>query len=150
MLFEVTHTTRYSYQSPVSHSLNELRLTPRGLANQEVRKNEVRVQPEPAFMHRRRDYYGNDTIGFELVEKHDYLEIKAESIVEVQAQPAEPLACIPWEDARQQTTAITDTNGIEVVEFAYSSPYIPALPELDEYARPTFSPRRPLLEALQE
>ena len=33
MLFQVTHTTRYLYQSPVAHCLNEMRVTPRRLRN---------------------------------------------------------------------------------------------------------------------
>jgi len=89
MLFQVTHTTRYAYQTPVSHSLNEVRLTPRALAVQHVRQTEIRVQPEPAFMHRRKDYYGNDVTSFELVERHDQLEVTAESIVEVQRETGE-------------------------------------------------------------
>src|SRR5689334_6544049 len=125
MLFEVTHITRYSYQTAVLHSLNELRLTPRLLANQNVRKWEIQVEPEPAFIHRRKDYYGNDVTAFELVEKHEHLEIKAESIVEVQVPAAETQPSISWEDARKQT-AVPDTNGIHIAEFAYPSPYVPA------------------------
>src|SRR5689334_16267651 len=124
MLFEVTHTTRYSYQTPVSHSLNELRLTPRFLANQNVQRSEIHVHPEPAFMHLRNDYYGNDVTAFELVEKHDYLEINAQSIVDVQVPAADIDTSITWEDARQQTAHSSAGNGIDIAEFAYASPYI--------------------------
>jgi transglutaminase-like putative cysteine protease len=150
MLFQVTHTTRYSYQNPVSHSLNEVRLTPRQVAGQEVRKTEIRVQPEPAFMHHRTDYFGNDVASFELFERHDYLEVTAESLVDVRHEVIDPLPSISWEEARKRISSQTDGAHIEAREFIYSSPYVPAAPQLYEYARKTFAPGRDLLEAAQE
>src|SRR5947207_15981164 len=100
MRFQVTHSTHYSYQSAVSHCLNEVRLTPRTLDVQQVRNIDVRVQPQPAFMHHRTDYYGNDVISFEVFEKHDHLEVTAESIVEVIPNGSAALPTISWEEAR--------------------------------------------------
>ena len=60
MLYSVTHITRHLYQSPVSRSLNELRLTPRSLPRQQVREIDLCIQPEPATLDRRKDYFGND------------------------------------------------------------------------------------------
>ena len=150
MLFQVTHTTRYAYQTPVSHSLNEVRLTPRALAVQHVRQTEIRVQPEPAFMHRRKDYYGNDVTSFELVERHDQLEVTAESIVEVQRETGESQPSISWEEARERIAARSDAACVEASEFIYGSPYVTITPQLDEYARKTFLGDRPLLEAVQD
>src|SRR6266849_2959871 len=124
MLFQVTHTTRYTYQSPVSHSLNEVRLTPRRLAGQDVRKTEIRVRPEPAFMHHRKDYYGNDVTSFELLERHDDLEVTAESVVDVRPEPIESLPSISWEEARQRIAAQSDAACSEASEFIYNSPYV--------------------------
>jgi transglutaminase-like putative cysteine protease len=150
MLFEVTHTTHYLYETPVSHSLNEVRLTPRTLTNQEVRKTEIRVEPQPAFMHQRKDYYGNEATSFELFERHDHLEVKAESVVDVKGESFAPAPSIPWEDARRRIAEHFDTTCTEASEFIYSSPYIPSLPVLDDYARATFTPGRRLLEAAQD
>ena len=150
MLFQVTHTTRYAYQTPVSHSLNEVRLTPRGLAGQHVRQTEIRVQPEPAFMHHRKDYYGNDVTSFELVERHDQLEVTAESIVDVQPEIGESQPSICWEEARHRIAARSDAACVEASEFIYNSPYVTITPQLDEYARKTFTGDRPLLEAVQD
>jgi len=150
MLFQVTHTTRYSYQTPVSHSLTEVRLTPRGLDGQYVRQTEIRVQPQPAFMHHRKDYYGNDVTSFELVERHDQLEVMGESIVDVQREISEPLPSISWEEARQRIAAGSDAGCVEASEFIYNSPYVTITSQLDEYARKTFLGDRPLLEAVQD
>ena len=149
MLFHVTHTTRYSYQTSVAHGLNELRLTPRSLSEQHVRETVISVHPEPAFIHHRKDYFGNDVTSFEVFEKHESLEATAQSTVEVQAKPhASP--SLVWEEARDLIAAQTDDSCLTASEFLYSSPYVPAIPKLRDYGRPTFTPRRPLLESLLE
>ena len=150
MLFQVTHTTRYIYQAPVSLCLNEVRLTPRRLPWQHVLETAIRVHPEPAFIHHRKDYYGNDVTSFEVFEKHDRLEATAESMVEVLPQDLESYPPISWEEARTLIAAQSDPACIEASEFIFDSPYVPAIPQLEEYARETFVPERPLLEAAMD
>jgi transglutaminase-like putative cysteine protease len=149
MLFHVTHTTRYLYQTPVAHCLNELRLTPRALPEQKVLESKIRVQPEPAFVHHRTDYFGNDVTLFEVFEKHDRLEATAESTVEVQAG-GDSLPSIPWEGVRDMLAAQADAACIEASEFVYSSPFVPPVPHLEEYARKSFMPNQPLLEGARD
>ena len=149
MLYHVTHTTRYLYQMPVSHCLNEVRLTPRSVSGQNVRETSFRVDPSPAFMHQRKDYYGNDVTSFEVLEKHDRLEAIADNVVEVQPR-VESLAPISWEEARDLTRDESDSERIGASEFIYHSPYVPAAPQLSDYARQVFAPKRPLLEAVQD
>jgi transglutaminase-like putative cysteine protease len=150
MLFQVTHTTRYTYQTQVSHCLNEVRLTPRSLPGQDVRETAIRVDPEPAFMHNRKDYYGNDVTLFEVIEKHDHLEATAESIVEVRTEAAESLPSISWEEAREVIAGQSDASYIAASEFIYNSPYVPEVAQLGEYAKKTFAPQRPLLEVVKD
>jgi transglutaminase-like putative cysteine protease len=142
MLFQVTHMTRYAYESAVSHSLTELRLTPRRFPRQSVRQTEILVHPEPAFMHARKDYYGNDVTSFEVFERHDHLEFIGESVVEVLPQSAELPGAMSLEQARLVE--------IEAAEFVYNSPYVPATPQLEQYAKEVLKPNRPLLEAAKE
>lgn len=149
MLFHITHTTRYIYQTPVSHGLNEVRLTPRR-DGQQVRDHAIRVQPEPAFIHHRRDYYGNDVTSFEVFERHDRLEAVAESTVEVRQEPAASPPSLSWEEARDLIAAPSDADCSAASEFIYNSPYVPAVPQLDEYARKAFAPQRSLIEAVQD
>jgi transglutaminase-like putative cysteine protease len=150
MLYHVTHTTRYIYETPVSHCLNEVRLTPRRFPGQEVRDVGIRVNPEPAFIHHRKDYYGNDVTSFEVFEKHDRLEATAESTVEVVPEAMDSIPSISWEEAREQIAAQSDASSIGASEFIFSSPYVPAVLQLQEYARDTFVSHRPLLEAAMD
>jgi transglutaminase-like putative cysteine protease len=102
-------------------------------------------------MHYRKDYYGNDVNSFEVFERHDRLEAIANSVVEVKPEPlSEDLLSISWEEARDQIAAQASTDCIEASEFVYNSPFVPAVPQLYEYARPTFLPKRPLAEAAKE
>src|SRR5262249_62007128 len=104
---------------------------------QQVRETAINVHPNPAFMHHRKDYYGNDVTSFEVLERHDRLEAMAESTVEVQPEPRE-LPTLSWEEARDGTAAQGSADCIEAAEIIYTSPHVPSLPQLGEYARKTF------------
>jgi transglutaminase-like putative cysteine protease len=150
MLFHVIHATRYTYEVPVSHSLNEVRLIPRPLEAQAIQRSEIQVQPEPAFMYYRKDYYGNDISSFELFEKHDQLQITAESLVEVSASTAASIVPISWNAAQKAIAAQPDDATIEASEFIYNSPHVSVTPQLEDYAQASFVPGRSLLDAVQD
>lgn len=149
MLYEVTHATHYSYEIPVSQCLNEVRVTPRSMPSQDVRRSEITVDPPPAYMHHRKDYFGNDVGVFAVFERHDKLTATCRSLVEVKP-PAEVLSDITWEAARDALQAQTDDACLEASEFIYNSPYVPIFAEMTKFAQKTFEPSRPLLDALKE
>jgi transglutaminase-like putative cysteine protease len=150
MLYSATHITRHNYQSPVTQSLNELRLTPRSLPGQQVREIDFCIQPEPATLERRKDYFGNDVTTVAIFETHERFVIKASSIVEVQAPFLESVSAAAWEEVRDQIAAHPDDECLEALEFVFDSPFVSSEPELAAFARPTFTPRRPLVDALKE
>ncbi len=150
MLYSASHITRHIYQSPVSQSLNELRLTPRSLPGQQVREIDICIQPEPATLDRRKDYFGNDVITVAILEAHDLFVIKAKSIVEVQPPSLEPVSATAWEEVRDRIASHPDDECLEAIEFVFDSPFVSCDPELAEFARPTFTPGRPLVDALKE
>jgi transglutaminase-like putative cysteine protease len=150
MLYRITHSTRYSYPSPVTQCFTEARLTPRVFPGQQVREHSLQVTPFPAFLHERKDYFGNDVSTFAVFERHDRFAAIAASVVEVLPARTEMLSSPPWESVRDRLALPLDPDSIAASEFIFDSPYISALTELREYARPTFTPGRPLLGALQE
>jgi transglutaminase-like putative cysteine protease len=150
MIYSATHITRHIYQSPVSQALNELRLTPRSLPGQQLREINLRIQPEPSAWYRRKDYFGNEAITVAVYEPHQIFSIEAESLVEVHPPPAVQLPSICWEDARERIAAQDDPESQEAIEFVFDSPFVSCAEELADFARPTFTPRRPLADALQE
>jgi transglutaminase-like putative cysteine protease len=150
MIYRATHITRHFYEEPVSQCLNELRLTPRQTPGQRVHRASLTVEPEAAVVHERRDYFGNGVATIAIFEKHDRLIITAESVVEVAPAPADYLLSLPWEAARDQLASLPDHASMEASEFVFDSPFVAAGPDLAAYARPSFPPGRPLLEAAHD
>ena len=57
---------------------------------------------------------------------------------------------ISWEEARDLIAEESDPACLAASEFIYNSPYVPALPQLGDYASETFVPQRPLLESVRD
>lgn len=149
MLYRTTHITRHQYEEPVSQSFNELRLTPRPFYYQRVRETKIVLNPEPAELHARKDYFGNEVTSFAIFQMHDIFTATATSLVEVLHREPED-AAVSWEEARHLLFTQPDAACLEASEFVFDSTYVAAGRELADYARPTFTPGRPLLEAVQE
>ena len=100
MRLRVSHTTAYSYSAPASLSQNEVYLTPRETATQQVVSSELRLSPQPEYLHRRSDYFGNIAHVFMVQQGHRQLEVTAVSEVLTSAAPVlPPEATLPWEQA---------------------------------------------------
>jgi transglutaminase-like putative cysteine protease len=76
--------------------------------------------------------------------------IEARSIVEVEAPSRDGVSSIPWEEASELIASQPDDESLAALEYVYDSPFVAGAAELAEFARPTFTPRRPLAEALSE
>lgn len=152
MVYRTIHKTRHLYQGPVSQCLNELRLTPCTLDRQKVRESEIVVEPQPRELERRRDYFGNLVTSFTILQSHDKLTVTATSVVEVEPPPTWPREAVvlPWEHARDLLLNQADDVSLRASEFVFDSPYIAASSQLAEYAVSTFTPGRPLLDAVAE
>jgi len=150
MLYEVTHTTRYHYEAPVSQCFNEVRLTPRVFSTQELKVSSLQVEPAPAFVYQRRDYFGNDVSTFGVFETHESLTATAKSHVEVKPSKIDVKQNqIDWQDARRQIAAKADQDCLIASEFIYESPYVPLSPETATYAREDFDVDRPLIDLVR-
>ncbi len=150
MLYRITHSTRYSYPAPVGQCFNEARLTPRATPGQTRREHSLQVTPRPAFLRNRLDYFGNDVVTFAVFEKHDKFAAVATSVVEVQSAAGEIATSPSWDQVRELLAQPMDEIAISASEFIFDSPFIFSFPELREYARSTFTPGRPLLDAAKE
>ncbi len=147
MRYQATHVTKYSYEAPVAQCLSEARLTPRTLPWQTVSDFKINIEPAPATLDHRLDYFGNDVARFSIFRTHDQFTVTSTSIVEVSEPPKQPDTSLTWEDARAQLGAHSDSQSLRAYEFAFDSPFVPSLADLAAYARPSFPPGRPLVEA---
>jgi transglutaminase-like putative cysteine protease len=150
MRYRARHQTRYAYQQAVSQCINEARLLPRSLAGQQVLEARLAIVPEPDVYTTRTDYFGNLVSAFSLFEPHERLTVTASSIVDVQPRTSLVEPAVTWEEARAALESQADADTLGACEFVCDSPFVAASDELARYARPTFTQRRPLVDAVRE
>ena len=146
MNYRVRHLTEYSYTEPVSVSRHVLHLAPRLQPRQRCGDFRLTIDPVPAVLTERLDYFGNTATFGAIQQPHQQLSVLAESEIEILAAPA-PVAALtlPWEDA-----AAAAREEFEPCQFTFESPFVRTAAKFADYARQSFTPRRPLLPALIE
>ncbi len=101
VLLMVRHTTRLEYPDPVIEEYCEVRKTPGDTGLQRVLTSKLEVDP-PATLRSYLDYFGSRVHYFNVLDAHDALQVRAESIVETtdavacgQEAPPDPR---PWRE----------------------------------------------------
>ena len=80
MRYDILHTTRFTYASPVRDSFNDVRLQPMPIPEQTVESFLLKILPAARLTHFT-DFYSNWVNHFEIHESHSYLVIEAQSRV---------------------------------------------------------------------
>lgn len=149
MRYFLRHETRYAYQDPVDLAYHVLHLTPRALAHQQVADFSLLASPVAAPPIRGTDYYGNSTNFLTLAEPHDHFVVEMTAHVEVTPRrPIDPAATPAWETVRDALNGVMYPDDLEAAEFVHESPLAPVSDTVAELAAPSFTPGRPLLEAV--
>ncbi len=149
--YKVSHTTTYEYDAPVAVCQNVVYLTPRSTPNQNCTYHRLTVRPNPASPHRRTDYFGNMASLFSLSTGHRKLQIAAHSTVEMLERPLPPDGSTPaWETVRDALPLDRSEAGLAEYQFCFSSPRVPMLTELANYGRQSFTPGRPIVDAVRD
>jgi len=151
-VYRIAHDTRYGYSAPTPTSRHTTCLRPRDLPRQRVLYHALEIEPAPAERSAHKDWFGNTVEHFTLLGPHTELVVRARSVVEVfgnleQAieQQIEPGAA--WDDVAASFVYSKGRPGRVEAEYLFASPYVEIEPDSLEYARPSFAPGRPLLEA---
>jgi transglutaminase-like putative cysteine protease len=111
--------------------------------------SELHVQPAPATITERIDYFGNILCFFTVQEPHKELIVEARSKVRLDDNvTSETQDSLPWEEAVRLLPTDRSPAGLEAYQFIFESPRIKLRPEFASYALPSFPPRRPLREGL--
>ncbi|HEY3822958.1 MAG TPA: transglutaminase family protein [Bryobacteraceae bacterium] len=148
MIYRVRHLTIYNYEDPVSVSHHILRLTPHNSPRQTCRQSSITITPKPPACTPHKDYFGNTATAFTLIEPHDRLVVEATSELEVNAPSLPDFSASPaWEKVRDSLPHDRTGEALNAFQFVFDSNRIAIRPELAAYARDSFSPDRPLLEA---
>jgi transglutaminase-like putative cysteine protease len=146
MKHRIIHTTAYGYSEPASLSQNELYLYPRETDTQRVIESRLTIVPEPQYLHRRTDFFGNIVQLFMVQQPHDELTMTATSLVETLPPAAvTPASTAPWETVAGRLADHVHPEELEAYQFVFASPLIPVTPAALAYARPSFPPEVPVL-----
>jgi len=147
--YRVLHETRYRYASTVTLSQQYLHLTPRAFAWQEIEAHRIVLEPAVDDNREGVDFFGNATRHVTFTLPHDQLLVQAESTVLLRARPglAAIAGSLPWEHVRNMMVLDRSEATLEACRYLYDSPHVSAFPELEAYARTSFTPGRPQLDA---
>jgi transglutaminase-like putative cysteine protease len=119
------------------------------MAHHQVEGSELHIQPRPATRTERVDFFGNLLCFFTIQEPHRELVVEARSQVRIDQSAKSSLAHpLPWEEVAQSLPNDQSAEGLEAYQFGFESPRIRARPEFADYALQSFTPQRPMPEAL--
>ncbi|SDH16724.1 transglutaminase family protein [Propionivibrio dicarboxylicus] len=150
--YHVIHETRYDYESPVSLSRQLLHLTPRACPWQRSIAHEIVIAPTPGVDRVRVDSFGNPVRQFAIEAPHGSLLVRAESRIEVRSRrlDATAFAAPEWESVRDRLAYGVLPVELEASIYLFESPYTRVKREFAAYAAPSFTPGRPLLDAVRD
>lgn len=152
MLLHVRHETLYHYTPAVENAQHAVHLRPGNSLSQTVLQHALHINPQPAQQREAIDGYGNSKLFFSLQTSHDELQVVADSVVQTQARPAHIARTseVAWERVREAFRYRAGADYNSAWEFAFASPYVPRHEVFADFANPSFTPGRPLLEAAHE
>ena len=149
MIYKIVHRTTYRYKYPVSVGTHVACLKPRVLPHHQLSRSELRIQPRPAtrtervtfwqpslFFHHSRTAPGIDGRG---AQRSGYGR---------EADALASAAASLWEEAARSVPTDLSPAGLEAYQLGFESPRIRVRPEYADYARQSFTPGRPMPDAL--
>jgi transglutaminase-like putative cysteine protease len=150
MIYQVVHRTTYKYKYPVSGGSHVACLTPRSSPPYQSAQSDLSIHPTPATRTERVDFFGNLLCFFTIQEPHRELLVEARSDVSVIGRtPAHAWQqSLPWEEAALSLCNDHSAEGLDAYQFRFESPRIRVRPEFAAYALQSFTPGRPMAEAL--
>ena len=147
MKYKILHRTTYRYKYPVSVGNHVACLMPRSLPHTQSAESEISVSPAPVTRTERTDFFGNTLCFFTVQEPHRELIVEARSSVIV-TPPVKMQDSMPWEEAAALLPVDQTEAGVAAYQFGFESPRIRVRPEFAAYALESFTPHRPMAEAL--
>jgi transglutaminase-like putative cysteine protease len=148
VIYRLRHRTTYRYEEAVSFAQCVLRLTPRTSPTQTVLSAEVSLQPPPSQQFAGEGPFGEHTLRVLIDEPHEVLVIESRCRVEVQVPPTpDPAASEPWENVVRQSFSHPDLGPEGPAAFLYPTRRTPTTAAITDYARASFPPGRPIVEA---
>ena len=152
MRLAVTHETTYDYASPVSLAHHVAHLQPLEDEQQRLQAFELAIEPPPGHQRSSVDAMGNTQQHFSVLQPHRRLSVRSQCDVVLEPRFAglEPSGSPAWNELADALRYAARAPFQPAVEYTLPSPYVPRLPALRAYARPSFATGRPVAAAAIE
>jgi transglutaminase-like putative cysteine protease len=151
VIYHLRHRTTYSYEGDVTFARCVLRLTPASSAVQTVSHSGIVVSPAPSTTLERIGPFGETEVTVTIETPHQDLVIEARAQVDVHAPAIDVEAFSPpWEQVRASAFASAALGPDGPAAYLYPTGRTPLVPEITDYARSSFRPQRPVLQAAAE
>ena len=156
MVFNLTHTTHYKYNAPVSQGINMATLRPRDTLGQKLLEYTIEVLPEPNEMSERLDFFGNHITYLSMSYPHKSLKVTTKSKIE---RDFDTHFQNYYSDACQNMTVAEALTALQRIEpeildakqYVLESVFIRQFnDEIRQYAQTSFRANRPVFEAANE
>jgi transglutaminase-like putative cysteine protease len=148
MIYDVSHKTVYHYSTPVVQSQHIVHMSPRAVDRQTVKGHTLLVDPAPTIRTERYDYYGNRVVMFDIEQEHEELVVHAKSTIDVAAPGSIALEdSTPWDGLAASIADVKGGLDLDVLRYACASKHTRPTVEIAEFARGSFAPGRPVLQA---
>ena len=151
--YHVLHETFYDYGSPVSLSQQQLHLSPRILAWQQIEEQRIEIVPQPSWRRDGQDAFGNPVTWIAFHAPHDSLRISSAMTIAITPHLPENLeTSLPWETVRDRLaydSAPPLPEDLDAVRFLFESAHVRIKHELAAYAADCFPPDTPVLVGAQ-
>jgi transglutaminase-like putative cysteine protease len=151
VIYDLRHRTTYTYGAPVAFARCVLRLTPRSSPWQTVLSTSISITPKPASVLDRIGPFGELTSTVVVDQPHKALVIEAKSRVDMHARLIDPGGpSDAWESVRERAFEAVSLAPEGPASFLYPTARTPLSAPLIDYARQSFSPGRPIVQAVAE
>ena len=150
--YHVVHETQVDYARPVTLSQQFLHMTPRSFACQQIESHALWVTPTENEGVDGTDYFGDNTRQITITAPHRRLLVHAESTVALMQRPDLDgiRGSASWESLRNRLQQGMETTMADAYRFLYASPHVGCSLELEAFARTSYTPGRPQLDAALE
>ncbi|MGB3072615.1 MAG: transglutaminase family protein [Ottowia sp.] len=149
MQLRITHDTRYRYWPATGRALHMVHLKPPSTRCQQRIDYQLNISPHPVVLQETLDVFGNTRGFFEIDQSHEFLLVRASSLVHTQA-PSPVQSQMSWEAARDAFVYHADIEWHPAAEYVYPSIYVHPGAAFAEYALPSFTAGRPLIDAARD
>ena len=149
--YKVTHITEYHYDNEASLCHNIMYKSPMEAHFQKVIDFRFEISPEPSYIVKRKDFFGNEMIYFSVDKAHEVLVVKAISHVRLNNPDwirIKEEKTAPWEEVVRWLQSSAASGDIK--QFYLESEFVPIIDGIVEYTLQSFTPGRALFDAVNE